>query len=189
VDVDVDLGDGRRLRGTVTGLYGDRVVKVNFSRLGPKHLLDAWIPLLALCAGRPGRPWTAGALGRGGRGQAVARTAFGSVDEAGTLLRGLVAIYDAGMREPLPLPLKTGHAWATSHPRSARSRAELAWSKDRFGVENEDEAHVRVWGREAPLALLLEQRPRPGEDHPDQSTRLGALACRLWQPILERGRS
>ncbi|MCW2826591.1 MAG: exodeoxyribonuclease gamma subunit [Marmoricola sp.] len=189
VDVDVDLGDGRRLRGTVTDLYGDRVVKVNFSRLGPKHLLDAWIPLLALCAGRPGRPWTAGALGRGGRGQAVARTAFGSVDEAGTLLRGLVAIYDAGMREPLPLPLKTGHAWATSHPRSARSRAELAWSKDRFGVENQDEAHVRVWGREAPLALLLAQRPRPGEDHPDQSTRLGALACRLWQPILERGRS
>ncbi|MET0999101.1 MAG: exodeoxyribonuclease V subunit gamma [Marmoricola sp.] len=189
VDVDVDLGGGRRLRGTVTDLYGDRIVKVNFSRLGPKHLLDAWIPLLALCASRPGRPWSAGALGRGGRGQAVARTAFGSVDGAGELLSDLVAIYDAGMREPIPLPLKTGYAWAQSNPRSARYKAEGPWSKDRFGVENEDEAHVRVWGRDAPLSLLLEQRPRPGEDHPDQNTRLGALACRLWTPILERGRS
>jgi exodeoxyribonuclease V gamma subunit len=189
VDLDVDLGGGRRLRGTVTDLYGDRVVKVNFSRLGPKHLLDAWIPLLALCAGRPGRPWSAGALGRGSRGQAVARTAFGSVDGAGELLADLVAIYDAGMREPIPLPLKTGHAWASASPRSARYKAEGPWCKDRFGVENEDEAHVRVWGRDAPLSRLLEQRPRPGEDYPDQVTRLGALACRLWVPILERGRS
>ncbi len=189
VDVDVDLGGGRRLRGTVTDLYGDRIVKVNFSRLGPKHLLDAWIPLLALCASRPGRPWSAGALGRGGRGQAVARTAFGSVEDAGPLLSDLVAIYDAGMRRPIPLPLRTGHAWAQANPRSARQRAEGPWSKDRFGVENQDEAHVRVWGRDAPLSLLLEQRPEPGEDHPDQSTRLGALACRLWAPILERGRS
>jgi len=105
------------------------------------------------------------------------------------LLTDLVAIYDAGMREPIPLPLKTGHTWASANPRSARFKAEGPWSKDRFGVENEDEAHVRVWGRAAPLSLLLEQRPQPGEDYADQKTRLGALACRLWTPILEKGRS
>ena len=187
-DVDVDLGGGRRLRGTVTDLYGERIVKVSFSRLGPKHLLDAWIPLLALCATHPGRGWSAGAIGRGGFGRPHDRTAFGSVEEAPTLLADLVAIYDAGMREPIPLPLKTGHAWATSNPRSARFKAEKPWSKDRFGVENEDEAHVRVWGRDVQLATLLEQPPRPEEDWPDQTTRLGALASRLWTPILERSR-
>ena len=92
------------------------------------------------------------------------------------------------MREPIPLPLKTGHTWASSNPRSARFKAEKPWEKDRFGVENEDEAHIRVWGRDVPLATLLEQRPLPGEDWPDQSTRLGALASRLWTPILERAR-
>ena len=190
VDVDIDLGGGRRLRGTVTDLYVDRIVKVSFSRLGPKHLLDAWIPLLALCADKPGRPWTAGAIGRGGRGVPVARTAFASVDGADTFLKDLVAIYDAGMREPIPLPLKTGEAWARSaaNPRNARFRAEKPWSKDRFGVENEDEAHVRVWGRDAPLSVLLDQKPQPGEDYPGQSTRLGALASRLWVPVLERSR-
>ncbi len=187
-DVDVDLGDGRRLRGTVTDLYGERVVKVSFSRLGPKHLLDAWIPLLALCATHPGRGWSAGAIGRGGYGRPTDRTAFGSVDGAGALLADLVAIYDAGMREPIPLPLKTGHVWAASNPRAARFKAEKPWSKDRFGVENQDEAHVRVWGRDVSLATLLEQPPRPEEDWPDQKTRLGALACRLWSPILERSR-
>ncbi len=187
-DVDVDLGSGRRLRGTVTDLYGERVVKVSFSRLGPKHLLEAWIPLLALCATYPGRGWSAGSIGRGGYGRAHDRTAFGSVDEARTLLADLVAIYDAGMCEPLPLPLKTGHTWASSNPRSARFKAEKPWAKDRFGAENQDEAHIRVWGRDTPLATLLEQRPLPGEEWPDQSTRLGALASRLWTPILERAR-
>ena len=187
-DVDVDLGGGRRLRGTVTDLYGERIVKVTYSRLGPKHQLDAWVPLLALCADRPGRSWSAGAIGRGGYGRAHDRTAFASVDDAPALLADLVALYDAGMREPLPLPLKTGHAWAQANPRGARFTAEKPWSKDRFGVENEDPAHVRVWGPGTPLSTLLEQRPLPGEEWPDQRTRLGALACRLWKPVLERAR-
>jgi exodeoxyribonuclease V gamma subunit len=144
--------------------------------------------LLALCADSPGRHWSAGAIGRGDFGRATDRTAFASVENAGDLLRDLVAIHDAGMREPLPLPLKTGHAWATANPRTARHKAEACWSKGRFGNENEDDAQVRVWGPDAPLAKLLEQRPLPGEEVTDQETRLGALACRLWKPILERSR-
>lgn len=192
VDVDVDLGHGRRLRGTVTDLHRDRIVKASFSRLGPKHLLDAWVPLLALCASRPGRPWSAGAVGRGrGRDDGpVARTAFASVEGADDLLRDLVTLYDAGMSEPLPLPLKTGHTWATArrNPANARYRADQEWSRGRFGNENEDPAHVYVWGPGAPLETLLAARPRLGEEVPDQATRLGALACRLWVPLMERAR-
>ncbi len=185
VDVDVDLGGGRRLHGTITDLYHDRIVKVTYSSLGPKHLLDAWIPLLALCAARPGRSWTAGAIGRD---DPAARTAFGTVAEAPALLADLVRIYDAGMREPLPLPLKTCQAWARHHqtPQRAMFRANQEWAKDRFAPENQDLSHVRVWGRDLSLDALLRQPPRESEEWGEQESRLGALACRLWTPILER---
>jgi exodeoxyribonuclease V gamma subunit len=185
LDVDVDLGDDRRLRGTVTDLYGDRLIKVTYSRMGPKQLLDVWIPLLALCAARPGRTWTAGVIARA---KPVARATFTPVDDAPTLLAELVRLYDAGMREPLPLPLKTCEAWARHHqrPKQAWFKANDAWAKDKFAPERDDESHVRIWGRGADLDALLTVPPRPGEEWGDQESRLGALACRLWTPILER---
>ncbi len=197
VDVDVDLGAGRRLRGTVTGIYGDRVVITTFSRLGPRQWLEAWIPLLALCATHPGRPWSAGAIGRGEKGrygapdESVARVAFASVDEAADLLRDLVAMYDAGMCAPLPLPLRTAHAWATrrrpGNDVAVRRDAEFKWLSNKFPGENDDAAHVAVWGSDAALDVLLGD-PLPGEERDGEDTRLGALATRLWQPMLQRGK-
>ncbi|HKI40695.1 MAG TPA: exodeoxyribonuclease V subunit gamma, partial [Mycobacterium sp.] len=58
-DVDVDVGDGRRLAGTVTPVFGERTVSVTYSKLGGKHLMESWIPLLALSAAVPGHHWTA----------------------------------------------------------------------------------------------------------------------------------
>ncbi|WP_030483750.1 exodeoxyribonuclease V subunit gamma [Nocardioides aequoreus] len=191
LDVDVDLGGGRRLRGTVTDLYGTRLVRHSFSRLGPKHYLEAWVPLLALCAAHPGRGWSAGSVGRGRyRNQPTARAAFASVDDAGELLRDLVAVHDAGMRGPLPLPLKTAHAWASHRPAARRAKAEQEWARDRFNPERDDEAHRRVWGPDADLAVLLGP-PREGEavgHGAGEDTRLGALALRVWAPILQRAR-
>jgi hypothetical protein len=37
----------------VTPVYADRLVAVGYSRLDGKHLLESWIRLLALAAGRP----------------------------------------------------------------------------------------------------------------------------------------
>jgi exodeoxyribonuclease V gamma subunit len=195
VDVDVDLGGGRRLRGTVTGLYGERIVIATFSRLGPRQWLEAWIPLLALCATHPGRHWSAGAIGKGEKGrhgapnQEVARVAFASVDGAADLLRDLVAMYDAGQCEPLPLPLRTGHAWAArrrpGNDVAVRRDAEFKWLSNKFPGENDDAAHVAVWGPGAPLDVLLGD-PRPGEAYDGETTRLGALAMRLWRPMIDR---
>ena len=186
----IDLGDGRRLVGTVTSVYGDHIVKPTYSRLGPKQELEAWISLLALCGAWPERAWMAGAIGRGRRGDPPVTTGFRRPDDALERLRELVRIFDAGMREPLPLPLKTGHAWAQQRLRGAsdlacRSVAAKVWS-DKF-PENEDEHHVRVWGPGAPLDVLLAAPPGPGEGVEGESTRLGALAVTLWKPVLEGG--
>jgi exodeoxyribonuclease V gamma subunit len=195
LDVAIDLGKGRLLTGTVADVYGDRVVRTSYSRVGPKHWIDAWIPLLALCASRPTRSFSAGSVGRGAKGrrgepdQATARVVWGTVAEAQTLLSDLVEMYDAGMREPLPLPLKAGHEWGLKHrsPEVARIKAaEFKWRTGNYDGEDADPEQVAVWGPGAPLETLLAAKPRPGEEVDGESTRLGALARRLWLPMIER---
>ncbi len=187
LDVDVDLGDGRRLRGTVTDLYGDRIVKVGVSRLGARHHLDAWLPLLALCATWPDGPWSAGAVGRGGGRGGAARLTFGAVAEAGTELRRLVRLYDAGMREPIPLPLKTSHEYARAGTAAGgTAAARRAWQTTDFGPEWADAHHVLAWGPELPLEELMAAPPLTGEEVAHHDSRLGSLAQKLWRPVLDR---
>lgn len=184
VDIDLALPDGRRITGTVTSLYDTRVVSTGFSRLGPKQELDAWVQLVVLECALPGRGWSAGAIGRAGRGEDPARVAFGSVADAPARLAELVATYDAGMRGPIPLPVKTAHAYATRRLRpSAEAAARKEWEGGRFDGESADPEHRCVWGDLA-FEDLLRIAPRPGEEYTDETSRLGVLARRLWQPIL-----
>jgi exodeoxyribonuclease V gamma subunit len=179
-DVDVDLGGGRRLTGTVPDVFGKRLVEVTFSKLDAQHLLRAWIPLLALTAACPG-PWSAVCIGRQRRRTGVAERVLGSPQEDPiVLLRDLVAIYDAGRREPIPLPIKTSHAWAVARISGQDPRSE-AWSKWRY--ERDDRAVERIWGREPDLDPLLTP-VHPGEGADGETTRLGAYAVRLWAPLL-----
>lgn len=75
-DVDVDLGDGRRLSGTVTPVFGGRTVSVTYSKLAPKHVLPAWIGLVTLAAQEPGREWSALCIGRSKTRNHIARRLF-----------------------------------------------------------------------------------------------------------------
>ncbi|WBQ08248.1 exodeoxyribonuclease V subunit gamma [Kribbella sp. CA-293567] len=183
-DVDVDLGGGRRLTGTVPSVHGYRLVSVSFSRLDAKQLLASWIQLLALSAHDEDHNWTAQVIGRGSRGPASRQ--LGPVGaEARALLADLAAIYDAGRREPLPIPLKTSFAWhqacrTNDDPMTAAGRR---WRPDKYDGENADPAHVRVWGPYARLDALLDPT-RPGEERPGEPTRLGAYAARIWEPML-----
>ena len=188
VDVDIDLGSGRRLTGTVSPVYGAHLVSVTYSKLDGKHLLAAWIPLLALAAHDPSQPWTAACIGRRPKGDGARREVIGRPEApAVDVLRDLVAIYDAGRREPIPLPLKTSFAWAQarlsgSDPAYAASGK---WkSSDHFPGEDKHPPHARVWKSGAPLKVLLDP-VRPGEEHPGESTRLGAYGARLWLPLLQ----
>jgi exodeoxyribonuclease V gamma subunit len=172
-DIDVDLGDGRRVTGTVSPVFGDRTVSVTYSRLAAKHVLQAWIPLVALTAQRPDGQWSALCVGRGRSKNRIAKRLFTSPPDGVAVLRDLVALYDAGRREPLPLPLKTSCAWAEAR-RDGDDPVEAArdkWESPRFHFgDNTERAHERVWGRGAPLEALL--------------PRLGELAEQLWRPVL-----
>jgi exodeoxyribonuclease V gamma subunit len=185
-DVDVELGGGRRLTGTVPGVYAYRLVSVSYSRLDAKQLLTAWVQLLALSANDDDHNWTGLAIGRPRSGSTPATRLFGPVGpDARALLADLVSIYDAGRREPLPLPLKTSFAWCQARrtdedPMIAAGRR---WRPANYDGENSDRAHVRVWGPNAPLKVLLEPT-RPGEERPGEPTRLGAYAARVWEPML-----
>ncbi len=189
-DVDIDLGDGRRLTGTVSPVFGERLVSVTYSRLDAKHLLQSWIPLAALTAHDPQQDWSAVCIGRARRGpKPLARTLGRPTDPVG-VLRDLVAIYDAGRREPLPLPLKTSYAWADA--RQTRDDPELQagyrWRSGNFPGEDADPAVERAFGKGVWLRHLM-QPLRPGEETEGETNRLGAYSARLWSPLLraERG--
>ncbi|WP_100524392.1 exodeoxyribonuclease V subunit gamma [Mycobacteroides abscessus] len=189
-DIDIDLGDGRRLAGTVSPVFGERLVSVTYSRLDAKHLLQSWIPLVALSAHDHQRDWSAVCIGRARRGpQPLVRSLGRPMDPLG-VLRGLVAIYDAGRREPLPLPLKTSYAWAQA--RRDRDDPELQagyrWRSGNFPGEDADPAVERAFGQGVWLRHLM-QPLRPGEETEGETNRLGAYSARLWLPLLraERG--
>ena len=192
VDVDVDLGAGRRLRGTVPEVYGDRLVPVTYSRLGANHRLQSWIRLLALTAADDDLSWTARTLGRPANSRsrdAFATSLLGPLDHTATgLLRDLVELRDRGLCEPLPLPLKASLTYARQ--RRTRATADEAlvkagwdWNDGRFEGEQSNAAHRQVWGPKAPLPGLGVP-PGDGESFDGETTRFGALAMRLWSPLL-----
>jgi exodeoxyribonuclease V gamma subunit len=189
-DVDIDLGN-RRLTGTVSQVFGDRLVSVTYSRLDGKHLLESWIPLLVLIAHDPSRDWSAVCIGRPKRGTTPRQEGLGRPhDVAVNLLADLVAIYDAGRREPIPLPIKTSYAWAVARNSGEDPirDATYRWKSGNYPGEDEAPAHVRAWGRYAPLADLM-QPLRPGEESGGENNRLGAFAARVWLPMLRAERN
>jgi exodeoxyribonuclease V gamma subunit len=192
VDVSVDLGGGRWLRGTVPEVYGDRLVPVHYSRLGAKHRLASWVRLLALAASDDDRSWTAHTLGRPTNGRSRethATSLLGPLDHtARDVLRDLVALRDAGLREPLPLPLKTSLRYARARRAhadvpDALEKAGYEWTSA-FGGDRDGEAAVRVWGPAAPLPGVGVP-PGAAEEFPGETSRFGALAMRVWSPLIQ----
>ena len=85
------------------------------------------------------------------------------------------------------MPLKTSYAWADARYSGAYAvyRAGNRWhSSGAFPGENKQPANARVWGSGAPLSALLDP-VGPGEEHPGETTRLGAYSARLWLPLLQ----
>lgn len=207
--VEVALPDGRVLVGTVPGVTAaGRVVIDTFSKLGPHPRMVAWIHLLALTAADPAREWSAAAVGRSrttaknriGVSVAHFEPLGGDAAERGAratrALAELVGLLDRGMCEPLPLFLKTSHAFAQA-ARAGRGReldaAASAWESgwNRPG-EDQDPEHVLVFGRGVTLEHLMAERPRDDESGEGwdmlTDSRFGRLAMRLWTPQMAHER-
>jgi exodeoxyribonuclease V gamma subunit len=190
VDVDIDLGGGRRLSGTVNDIYGERIVSVTYSKLEARHVVGPWISLLALAAAHPQRHFTSVRVGRSSDGTGAGTRVFAPSDAPLDVLRDLIALYDMGRCEPLPLPVKTSYAWAEARRSNTNPirAAQSKWKSGRFDGEDRAPAHVKAWGSDRALEEVLTVSARPGEAVPGESTRLGAYAARLWGPMLRAER-
>jgi exodeoxyribonuclease V gamma subunit len=172
---------GHTVSGTLSHIYGDRLVTVNYSWLGAKHRMQAWIELLALTASHPGRPWQAVTVGRAGRSD------LGPVpvEWAGPLLGDLLEIYRLGLSEPLALAPKVVAEYARIR-HEGKSVQNFSDKLDKLWGEERDPAYERFFGPGVRLETLLQEPGRAEEARGDlaEPSRLGTLARRVWQPLL-----
>lgn len=189
VDVQADLPSGGVVAGSVRGVHGDVVVRTVYSRLAPKHRLRAWVQLLALVASDPSRPWRAVTIGRppGKRASAmVAQLATPDAALAAQWLEQLVRLRGKALREPLPMPIGAACSYATSRfggdaEIQALQNARQEWSG---GFERTDEAHLTCWGAASLDDLLGTPHSDERAWFPDDGSRFGVLARRVWDVML-----
>lgn len=189
MDVAVDLGAGRRLTGTITGIHGNVIAGTSYSRLGPKHRLAAWARLLAIAANGDSGPRQAVTTGRGvGRRPAWRSTLVAPADSLEQLTR-LVDLRDRGMAALLPIATGASALYADRRFRGATTEdamdsAAKEWS-GAFG-DSKDRHLTYVYGTAPSFADVTAEAPRDDESDwfADEPTRFGVLACRLWTPLL-----
>jgi exodeoxyribonuclease V gamma subunit len=188
LDVKLALPDGRTLAGTVTGVCGDTIRATSYSRVRPRDRLRAWVKLLALSAARPERPFESLVIGRARSGAYRADVSVARIGPVGgdalAELEILIDLYDRGMREPLPLVSDASAAYA----QSGAAAAGRAWTST-FDYPKEDRQpeHLLVYRGSVPLSDLLEPPPRDDEAwYPDETSRFGVYARRLWDGLLAR---
>ncbi len=177
-ELGVDLGDGRRLVGSVTGLYDNRLVRVGYSRLRAKHRLEAWVSLVALAAATPG-PWVARAIGRAERGDDPARATYSAPEDPSGVLRDLVALHDLALTRVVPLTADCGRRFAQTRDSSRPPwmvERDLAdeWRKGNRAIELQV-----AWGRRPTWPDVTAEPAEQSGPH-----RFGELAQRLWGPVL-----
>jgi exodeoxyribonuclease V gamma subunit len=198
-DIGVDLSDGTQLTGTINGVRGTCLVRVEYSSLAAQHRLAAWVRLLTLAAGHPDQQWQAVTLGRGmGRDASrCVRSTLGPVDPAtaATLLRLYVALYRDGLRAPLPAPIRTAAAYAArrgagARPSAAGAEAARCWN-DTWNApgEQSEDAHVLIYGGRASFDELRHEQAHPddffnGWPADEEGDRFAVLSRRLWDPLL-----
>ncbi len=189
LDLSVELAPGRRLTGTVSGVYGHTLVHTSFGQVNHKRRFRAWLLLLLLAAGRPHEEFAAVAVGRKGQ------VALGPVEpgQAGVALRDLVGLYELGLRQPLPIASRSSFEYAAARrkgaaPEEAVKAALKSWEGSRWGGECREAEHEHVFGMHPAFGVLLDAAPQPGDgaaQWPAEPSRFGVLSRRWWDPMLE----
>jgi exodeoxyribonuclease V gamma subunit len=191
VDLAVELPGGRRVTGTVSGLYGGRLVHTSFGRVSAKRRFRTWLTLLLRAAAVSDSTSAAVSIGRRGCVE------FGPISgtEARGWLADLVALYELGLCEPLPLASKTSYEYAVARrrgaaPGEAEKAAYKEWHHRDWG-ESKEADHERVYGPAPAFSVLtaaLPGIPDGSDEWPAEPTRFGALSRRWWDPMLEAER-
>jgi len=186
VSVAVDLEGGVRLVGTVPDVYGQGIARATYSKSKAAQVLRLWPELLAAAVADAEAGWTARLVTKDG-GWALRAP---GPEESARILAELAALYRSGLAAPLPILANTSYEYATRRTRGADVSAAVraarfgAWEA-RFGPERELAEVVTLWGPDAQLDVLLAEAPRAHERwYPDEPSRFGALARRVWVPIL-----
>ncbi|WP_372530583.1 exodeoxyribonuclease V subunit gamma [Euzebya sp.] len=206
------VGD-RVVTGAVDDVVGDRHVMRSYSKVKAKQMVAAWVRLLALTADDPSRPWEVLVVGRHEREKQAYRNRPHAVrfpplgeDEgarrraATAHLDDLLALHDAGLREPLVAPAATAAAYAIDRvirrrpPAEADDAAAARWDHRDFSFdcESANPAHVLRHGDVIPYDALRGEAPRDGDVPPGREPephRFGALALRIWSPLLTHCRA
>lgn len=181
-----------RLTGTVPHV-GDGVMHVvTYSRIKAKHIIAAWVRLLALAVSDPSRPYRAHLRGK----QTDVTLTAPRQDVAEQTLASLVADRISGLRFPLGVPPGTAKDFARSHLRSSKPEPERTfaayeaargtwegdWLRGRSGIfiegEREDLWWTYLYGPHSSIERL---------DEPTRLKTLTAWAPRIWKPIFEAG--
>jgi exodeoxyribonuclease V gamma subunit len=170
-----------RLTGTVSGVIGDSVVHVSYSKLAAKHRLQAWLELLALTVTDPSRSWQAVTIGRGGCSQLRAVDARWAT----TVLADLIELRATGLCEPIPFSPKASAEYAALRSRD-RQPALYQRQLEKLWAEDRDEAYERFFGTRASFETLLAQPSITSEERGSlaEPSRFGTLARRVFQPLL-----
>lgn len=190
LDVSVEIGSGRRVTGTVTGIFGDTIARTSYSRLAPKHRIAAWVRTLAVAAHDGSRPWNAVTTGRG-IGHSPLRSTITAPADALTRLAELVELRDEGLNSPLPFAPIASSVYAER--RFGGATASDAWTdaddkwSGKFG-DHTDRSIVYLLGESSPLSALTHggwNQPRGAIAGSDQEkTVFETLARAVWLPIL-----
>jgi exodeoxyribonuclease V gamma subunit len=148
---------------------------VTYSKLKPKHRLAGWVRYLALEAGHD--VVTIGRRRDGGERRtkiSVARLAAGALDQgtARRHLHDLVAVYDRGMCEPLPVYCATSAAYAAAPADKGIPAARKAWESAKYPGEGAELEHLFVL------------RGLPPFDEVAQDPRFAECARALWAGLL-----
>ena len=187
IDIAVDLGEGRRLTGTVTGIHDRTLARSSYSRLAAKHRLAAWVRLLAVAASEPGE-WSAVTIGRASGMRPPRRSRLTAPAEPSTVLRELVDLRDRGLASPLPISTGTASSYAEKRfgggtIEDGYESATWSWRGD-FG-DGTDRSLRYLYGPTLTFQTLLAATPLPDETEPsNESSRFGIIARKLWDPLL-----
>ncbi|NNH69450.1 exodeoxyribonuclease V subunit gamma [Nocardia uniformis] len=186
IDVAVDLGEGRRLTGTVPDVHDDALLRTTYSRLAAKHRIAAWVRLLALAASGSHQSWRAITLGRGAFRNPVWQSVLIAPDAATArdILRQLVRLRDTGLTEALPIAPAATALYADRRCKGASPEDATLSAEQEFGGaygERNDRYLRQIWGSNLRFTDLTDAPAQYGGDEP---TRFGELARSLWNPLL-----